>query len=82
MALSAAPQQLTGKSLLGKVALALRARAGRGGKPSRAAAFITDHTGTLTALGFMVTAMWHEGDFWGWLGTGVAVLVAELKIRG
>jgi len=77
-----APQQLTGKSLLGKVALLLKARARGRGKPSRAAAFITDHTGTLAALGFAVTAMWHEGPFWGWLGTGVAVLVAELKIRG
>lgn len=72
----------SGRSLLGKIAVSLQSRAKRTGRPSKAAAFIADHTGTMTALGFAVTAMWHLGPFWGWLGTGVAVLVAEFKVRG
>lgn len=82
--MAAAPAPVpSGHSLLGKVAVALHARAAARRKgPSKVAAFLADHTGTITALGFMVTAAWHEGSFWGWLATGVAVLVAEFKIRG
>ena len=84
MAPAAVPRQLTGKSLLGKLALALQARAAAKGeqKPSRLAAFIADHTGTLSALGLIDAGLWHSSPVAGWIGTGVTVLVAELKIRG
>ena len=76
-------RQLTGKSLVGKIAIALQARAAaRGGKPSKAATFLQDHTGTLTALGFADTACWHWSTTAGLVGTAVCVLVAEFKVRG
>jgi len=74
---------LTGKSLVGKIAIALQARAAaRGGKPSRAASFLADHTGTLTALGFADTAAWHTGSTWGMVATAVCIVFAEFKVRG
>lgn len=83
MAAVSAPRELTGRSLLGKVALALRARAARRGEGnSKAAAFIADHSGTMTALGLIDTGLWHVNPVAGWIGLGVSVLVAELKIRG
>ena len=82
MSVATAPQ-LTGRSLLGKVALALQARARRrAGQPSKLALAIQDHSGTITALGLIDTGLWHTGSVAGWIGLGVSVLVAELKIRG
>lgn len=72
----------SGRSLIGKVAAATAQRAARKQRPSRIAAFLTDHTGTLTALGFADTACWHWGSTAGLIGTAVAILVAEFKIRG
>jgi len=70
-------------SLLGKIASAFHARAqSRKGQPSRVGAFVADHTGTLTALGFADTACWHWGTTAGLIGTAVAILVAEFKVRG
>lgn len=72
-----------GGSLLGKVASALAARsASRRGRPSRVAAFITDHIGTAAALGFADAACWHWGTGAGLAGTAAAILVAEFKVRG
>jgi hypothetical protein len=80
MAASAVP---SGRSLIGKVALVLSARSkARSGRPSKAAAFLADHTGTITALGFADTAAWHAGTTWGLVATAVCVLVAEFKVRG
>lgn len=82
MAVSAAPRVPSG-SLLGKVAGVLQARSrARSGRPSRAAAFLADHTGTLAALGFADTACWHWGTGAGLIGTAVCILVAEFKVRG
>jgi len=72
----------SGRSLLGKLAGAAAQRAAAKQRPSRAAAFLADHTGTLTALGFADTACWHWGTTAGLIGTAVAILVAEFKIRG
>lgn len=73
----------SGRSLLGKVALTLSARSrARSGRPSKAAAFLADHTGTITALGFADTAAWHAGTTWGLVASAVCVLVAEFKVRG
>lgn len=69
-------------SLLGKVASVLRARASAKKRPSRVAAFIADHTGTFAALGFADTACWHFSLATGLIGTAVAILVAEFKVRG
>jgi hypothetical protein len=78
-----APQGLTGHSLLGKVGQVFAARAkARNGRPSKAAAVIADHAGTITALGFADAAAWHAGTTWGLVATAVCVLVAEFKIRG
>lgn len=72
-----------GRSLLGHVVMRLTQRAkAKGRRPSRAAAFMADHTGTMAALGFAVTAMWHLGTFWGLLGSAVAIVIAEDKVRG
>lgn len=80
MAAVTAPQ---GRSLIGKVALALQARSrARSGRPSRAAALLAEHAGTLTALGFADAACWHWGTGAGLIGTAVCVLVAEFKVRG
>jgi hypothetical protein len=69
-------------SLLGKVVSALHARsAKRSGEPSRVAAFIADHTGTIAALGFADTAAWIHGLTYGLIATGVCILVAEFKVR-
>jgi hypothetical protein len=73
---------LTGKSLLGKVALLARARARERRGPSRLAAFIADHVGTVAALGLVDAGLWHVDRPAGWIGAGVALLVADLKIRG
>lgn len=82
MAVTTAPRQ-AGGSLLGKLAVVLQARAkARNGRPSRISAFIADHTGTLTALGFANAACWHWGTGAGLIGTAVCVLVAEFKVRG
>ena len=73
----------TGKSLIGKVALTLAARSkARSGRPGRLAAFLADHTGTMTMLGFADAAAWHTGTTWGLAATAVCVAVAEFKIRG
>lgn len=71
-----------GRSLLGHVVARLQQRAKLKGRPSRAARVIGDHAGTMAALGFADTAMWHLGTFWGLLGTAVAIIVAEDKVRG
>lgn len=81
--MAAASVPLTGRSLLGKVAVALHARARmkkRG--TSQLAVFITDHIGTMAALGLVDAGLWHWSDIAGFIGAGVCVLVAELKIRG
>lgn len=73
----------TGRSLIGKVALAFAARSkARNGRPSKAAAFLTDHTGTISALGFADAAAWHTGTTWGLIATGVCIVLAEFKVRG
>jgi len=86
MVAAAAPSggsPLTGKSLVGKIALRLHLRSqARQGQPSRVGAFLADHTGTITALGFADTACWHWGSTAGLIGTAVCVLVAEFKVRG
>jgi hypothetical protein len=80
---AAVTSPLTGRSLIGKIAGALQARSQqRSQRPSRAAAFLADHTGTFTALGFADTAAWHAGMTWGLLASAVCVLVAEFKVRG
>jgi hypothetical protein len=74
---------LTGKSLVGKLAKRLHARAqSRQGQPSRVGSFLADHTWTITALGFADTACWHWGSTAGLIGSAVCVLVAEFKVRG
>ena len=74
---------VTGVSLIGKIASVLQARSqARTRQPSKAAAFIADHTGTMAALGFADTAAWHAGTTWGLLASAVCVLVAEFKVRG
>lgn len=70
-------------SLLGKVVSALHDRsAERESKPSRIGAFLSDHTGTLAALGFGDTAAWHTGTTYGLIATAACILVAEFKVRG
>ena len=81
MAVASAPQ-LTGKSLLGKSALLLQARAKARRGTSKLASAITDHAGTLAALGLIDAGLWQWSGIAGFIGAGVAVLVAELKIRG
>jgi hypothetical protein len=72
-----------GRSLIGKVAATFQARSrARSGRPSRVAAFIADHTGTVTALGFADAAAWHAGETWGLVATAACILVAEFKVRG
>jgi hypothetical protein len=82
--MAAAAVPLTGRSLLGKAAVALHALARMKKKegPSRLAVFITDHIGTVAALGLVDAGLWHWSDIAGFIGAGVCVLVAELKIRG
>ena len=73
----------TGKSLIGKVALAFAARSrARNGRPSKAAAFLADHTGTIGALGFADAAAWHAGTTWGLIATAACIVLAEFKVRG
>ena len=69
-------------SLLGHFRAKLQLRAAAKGHASRAAKVVGDHAGTMAALGFADTAMWHLGMFWGLLGTAVAIIIAEDKIRG
>jgi hypothetical protein len=82
MAAVSAPRELTGRSLLGKLALFAQARAKARRGTSRLAPFIADHSGTLAALGLIDTGLWHANPVAGWIGAGVSLLVAELKIRG
>ena len=73
----------TGKSLIGKVALALAARSrARNGRPSKATAFLVEHTGTISALGFADAAAWHAGTTWGLVATAACIVLAEFKVRG
>jgi hypothetical protein len=73
----------SGRSLIGKIAATLSARSrARTGRPSKAAAFLADHTGTIVALGFADSAAWHAGTTWGLVATAACVLVAEFKVRG
>ena len=73
----------TGRSLIGKVALTLAARSkARNGRPSKAAAFLAEQTGTIAALGFADAAAWHAGTTWGLIATAVCIFVAEFKVRG
>ena len=73
----------TGRSLIGKVALAFAARSrARNGRPSKAAAFLADHTGTISALGFADAAAWHAGTTWGLIATAACIVLAEFKVRG
>ena len=73
----------SGRSLLGQVTAHLQERAAQRRKgPSKAAAAIRDHAGTMTALGFADTAAWHAGGVWGYLATAACILLAEFKIRG
>lgn len=81
MAAVSAPK-LTGRSLLGKVALIAQARAKAKHGTSKLAPFIADHSGTMAALGLIDTGLWHVSPVAGWIGAGVCVLVAELKMRG
>ena len=81
--MAAAAVPLTGRSLLGKAAVALHALARvRKRGPSRLAVFVTDHIGTVSALGLVDAGLWHWSEIAGFIGAGVCVLVAELKIRG
>ena len=79
MAATTAP---AGRSLIGHAVASLQARAKARGVPSKAAAAVRDHAGTMAALGFADTACWHWGTTAGLIGTAVAILVAEFKIRG
>lgn len=81
MAAATAPGT-AGRSLLGHLKDRLQFRAALKGRASRAAAVIGDHAGTMTALGFADAAAWQWGPFWGLLATGIAVVIAEDKIRG
>ncbi len=73
----------SGGSLIGKVAATFQARSrARSGRPSRVAAFIADHTGTLAMLGFADAAAWIHGETWGLLATAACIAVAEFKVRG
>lgn len=75
--------QLTGKSLLGKVALAMKARAeARGGRPSRVAALVGDNLLTACALGAGVAAAFLHGDTWGLCSLVPALVVLDFKVRG
>lgn len=71
-----------GRSLIRHAAFRLQQRASLKGRASKAARVVGDHAGTMAALGFATTAMWHLGMFWGLLGTAVAIVVAEDKVRG
>ena len=71
-----------GRSLLSHLRTRLQLRAAAKGHASRAAKVVGDHAGAMAAIGFADTAMWHLGTFWGLLGTAVAIIIAEDKIRG
>lgn len=73
----------TGRSLIGKVALALAARSkARKDRPSKTAAFLAEHTGTMAMLGFADAAAWHTGTMWGLLATAACIAIGEFKVRG
>jgi hypothetical protein len=78
----AAVPGLTGRSLLGKFAVTLQARAKAKRGTSKAAAFIADHAGTMATLGLVDAGLWQWSQIAGLIGAGVCVAVAELKIRG
>lgn len=78
----AEPRAAATGSLLSHVRVRLQQRAALRQKTSRVARVIGDHAATLAALGFADTAMWHLGTVWGFLGTAVAIIVAEDKVRG
>lgn len=72
-----------GRSLFGKLAAAAAQRAAvRTRRPSRAAAFITDHLLTACALGAGVTAGFVHGETWGLVSLVPALLILDFKIRG
>lgn len=75
-----------GRSLIGKIAAARQKRAQGARKPSRVAAFVADHVGTLAALAAADEGLWrvpwHLGPVTGPLGLCVAIAVAEFKVRG
>lgn len=73
----------SGKSLLGKLAGAAAQRAAvRRQRPSRTAAFISDHLLTACALGAGVADAFLHSRGWG-LGSLVpALLILDFKIRG
>ena len=72
-----------GRSLLGKLARVAGERAAvRRQRPSRAAAFISDHLLTAAALGAGVADAFLHSRGWG-LGSLVpALLILDFKIRG
>lgn len=76
----------SGRSLIGKIAATRQKRAQGARKPSRIAAFVTDHIGTLAALAAADEGLWrvpwHLGPVAGPLGLCVAIAVAEFKVRG
>lgn len=80
-AVSASPR-ITGRSLLGKLALSLEARSKAKRGSSRLAAAVGDHAGTLVTLGLLDTGLWHWSQIAGYIGAAACVAVAELKIRG
>ena len=84
MAAVTAPSRgsLTGKSLLGKVALLAQARAAAKGRTSRLAALIKDHLLTVAALGAGVgDAFLHGGTLWGLGATTIALVVLDFKLQ-
>ena len=72
----------TGRSLLGKLAVSLEARARAKRGTSRLAVFVVDHVGTAAALAAGDTGMFHIGPAQGWIGLAVAIVIAEFKVRG
>lgn len=80
--MAAASVPLTGRSLLGKVALVAQARAVARRGTSRLAAFVVDHVGTVAALAAADTGLFHIGPAQGWIGLGVALVIAEFKVHG
>ena len=72
-----------GHSLIGKVVSALSARSrAKTGRPSKVAAFVGDHIGTMAMLGFADAAAWIHGDTWGLIATAACIAIAEFKVRG
>lgn len=68
------------RSLIGKVAAVLSARARARGKPSRAAALLRDHVLTVAAMAAVDTGMFHLGLVTGCVALGVSLLVLDFKL--